>query len=99
MFTYSTQPRGSVVHALCLSEALARAGEDVTLFALSKDQAPLFREAACRVQLIAAAEAPAGLDALIPQRIAELGQGLERLAPELDVLHAQDCLVASALSL
>ena len=52
MFTYSTQPRGSVVHALCLSEALARAGEDVTLFALSKNQAPMFRQAACRVELI-----------------------------------------------
>jgi len=97
MFTYSTQPRGSVVHAACLSEALARRAEEVTLFALSKNQGRLFREVACRVQLLPAAEAPAELDALIAQRIAELVRALSELAPELDVLHAQDCLVASAL--
>jgi len=97
MFTYSTQPRGSVVHAACLAEALARRGHDVTLFALSKGGSRFFRELACRVQLIPAAEAPAEMDALIAQRIAELAAGLSALAPALDVLHAQDCLVASGL--
>lgn len=97
LFTYSTQPRGSVVHALALAEALARRGEDVTLFALSKDNSRFFREVACRVQLLEAAQAPAEMDALIAQRIEELAAGLCALAPELDLLHAQDCLVASGL--
>jgi glycosyltransferase-like protein len=97
MFTYSTEPRGSVVHAACLSEALARRGHDVTLFALSKNHGDFWRDVACRVCLIPAAQAPPEMDALIAQRIAELVAGLAALDPELDVLHAQDCLVASAL--
>jgi glycosyltransferase-like protein len=97
IFTYSTQPRGSVVHASCLSEALRRRGHEVTLFALSKNGSRFFRDVACELRLIPAAEAPAELDALIAQRIAELVHGLEAAAPELDILHAQDCLVASAL--
>jgi glycosyltransferase-like protein len=97
MFTYSTQPRGSVVHAACLSEALTAQGHEVTLFALSKAGAGFFREVSCSLGLLEAAPAPAEMDALIAQRIGELGAGLARLEPRLDVLHAQDCLVASAL--
>jgi glycosyltransferase-like protein len=97
MFTYSTLPRGSVVHAACLSEALVKRGHQVTLFALSKNGSRLFRDVACPVHLFPAAEAPEQMDALIAQRIDELASGLEALAPELDVLHAQDCLVASGL--
>jgi glycosyltransferase-like protein len=97
MFTYSTEPRGSVVHAACLSEALQRQGHDVTLFALSKQGRRFWRDIACEVRLIPAADAPPEMDALIAQRIGELTRGLATLAPELNVLHAQDCLVASAL--
>jgi len=35
IFTYSSKPRGSVVHAAHLAEALQRRGADVTLYALS----------------------------------------------------------------
>jgi glycosyltransferase-like protein len=74
-----------------------RRGHDVTLFALSKSGGRFFRDVACPVRLIAAAEAPEQMDALIAQRIGELASGLVALAPELDLLHAQDCLVASGL--
>jgi glycosyltransferase-like protein len=97
MFTYSTQPRGSVVHAASLGEALARHGHDVTLFALSKNAGQLYRDVGCDVRLIPAGEAPVELDALIAQRIGELERGLRALCPELDVLHGQDCLATSAL--
>ena len=39
LFTYSTVPRGSVVHTAYLADALADAGVDVTVFALDKDGA------------------------------------------------------------
>ncbi len=97
MFTYSTHPRGSVVHSACLAEALCARGHDVTLFALSKNGAGFFRDLACKLCLIPAAPAPAELDQLIAQRIGEFVAGLEALDPDLDVLHAQDCLAASAL--
>lgn len=32
LLTYSTKPRGGVVHTLALGEALARAGHDVTVW-------------------------------------------------------------------
>jgi glycosyltransferase-like protein len=97
IFTYSTKPRGSVVHAASLAEALTRAGQQVTLFALQRGTDGFFRSLACDVCLLPAAEAPADVDALIRQRIAEFVSGLERVNPALDVLHAQDCLAASAL--
>ncbi len=97
MFTYSTQPRGSVVHAVHLSEALQRLGHEVTLFALSKNRSRFWRDVACDVRWMPAEDAPPELDALIAQRIAEVVRSLSAQTPELDVLHAQDCLVANAL--
>jgi hypothetical protein len=35
LLTYSTKPRGGVVHTLALAEALARAGQDVTVWSLA----------------------------------------------------------------
>ena len=37
LLTYSTRPRGGVVHTLALAEALARHSADVTVHALGRD--------------------------------------------------------------
>lgn len=97
LFTYSTKPRGSVVHATYLAEALTRRGHDVTLYALSKAGDLLYRDVACRVVYLRAAKAPAEPDALIRQRVAEVAAGVAELAPRHDVYHAEDCLVASGI--
>jgi glycosyltransferase-like protein len=97
LFTYSTKPRGSVVHACCLAEALTTRGHDVTLYALSKAGDRLYRELPCDVRYLAAAPAPEDADALIAQRIREVADGVARLRPRHDVYHAEDCLVASGL--
>jgi glycosyltransferase-like protein len=97
LFTYSTKPRGSVVHAACLAEALGQAQHEVTLFALSRGQPGFFRELGCALELFPSSEAPMELDALIRQRIGEFVRGLEALDPALGILHAQDCLAANAL--
>ncbi len=36
LLTYSTKPRGGVVHTLALAEALAALGEDVTVWSLGR---------------------------------------------------------------
>ena len=36
LLTYSTRPRGSVVHTLALAEALVEAGQQVTVWALGR---------------------------------------------------------------
>lgn len=97
LFTYSTKPRGSVVHACYLAEALAARGHDVTLYALSKAGDRIYRELTCPVVYLAAAPAQGQGDTLIQQRIREVAVGVARLRPRHDVYHAQDCLVASGL--
>ena len=97
IFTYSTKPRGSVVHATYLAEALTARGHDVTLYALSKAGDRLYRELDCPVVYLRAGAAPSEPVALIAQRIHEVGVGVSDAAPRHEVLHAEDCLVASGL--
>lgn len=97
LFTYSTKPRGSVVHACCLAEALTARGHDVTLYALSKAGDRLFRELSCPVHYLRAEVAPPDAEALIAQRIREVVEGVGELSPRHDIYHAEDCLVASGL--
>ena len=97
VYTYSTRPRGSVVHAMSLAEALVASGHDATLYALCKPGGSFYRPLACPVELIPAAAAPADPDALIRQRIEEFVRGLGRLGRRHDIFHAQDCLAANAL--
>jgi len=97
IFSYSTRPRGSVVHAACLAEALSRAGVNVTLHALSKAGDEFYRPLRCAVRLIPAEPAPTDPDALIRQRIAEFRAGLAGLGAGFAIWHAEDCLAGSAL--
>ncbi|MET0795222.1 MAG: MSMEG_0565 family glycosyltransferase [Polyangiaceae bacterium] len=97
IFTYSTKPRGSVVHAACLAEALERKGAQVTLYALSKAGDGFYRPVSCALRLIPAEPAPAEVDALIRQRIAEFCTGIAALGVYHAICHAEDCLAANAL--
>lgn len=97
MFTYSTRPRGSVVHAACLAEALHERGHQVTLYALDKDGEGFFRPLHCNLALVPAGKASPDMEQLVGQRIAELSHFLTALRSQHDILHAQDCLVASGL--
>ena len=97
IFTYSTKPRGSVVHAACLAEALQRKGAEVTLYALSKAGDGFYRPLSCALRLIPAEPAPLEVDALIRQRIAEFCTGIAALGVRHTICHAEDCLAANAL--
>ncbi|HEV8548829.1 MAG TPA: MSMEG_0565 family glycosyltransferase [Polyangiaceae bacterium] len=97
IFTYSVKPRGSVVHAACLAEALQDEGANVTLYALAKNGDEFYRSLRCPLVLLPAAAAKAGSAELVQQRIAELQAGLATRAVHHDVYHAEDCLTASAL--
>jgi glycosyltransferase-like protein len=97
LFTYSTLPRGSVVHTAHLAEALHDAGWPVTVYALDKDGRGFFRPLRAPVRLVPAGPAPSSTAALVRQRRQELADFLRAQAPDHDVYHAQDCLTASAL--
>jgi glycosyltransferase-like protein len=97
LFTYSTVPRGSVVHTANLADALADAGWDVTVYALDKDRRGFFRPLRAKLTLIPATPAPPTTRELVRLRARELARHLERRAPVHHVHHAQDCLSANGL--
>jgi glycosyltransferase-like protein len=97
LVTYSTKPRGGVVHALSLAEALGDRGHDVELWALSADGAAFFREPRVPARLVPV-ERRAGeeVEDRILRYAAALADGLRPAAPA-DVHHAEDCLSARSL--
>jgi glycosyltransferase-like protein len=97
LVTYSTKPRGGVVHALSLAEALGDRGHEVELWALSADGARFFREPRVPARLVPV-DRRAGED--VEPRILRYADALAegmRAAGPADVHHAEDCLSARAL--
>jgi glycosyltransferase-like protein len=98
LYTYSTQPRGSVVHCAALADALSARGHAVTVYALAKPGSEaFFRALDAQLVLIACEPAPPTVEALIEQRIREFSRCVRELMPKHDIHHAQDCLAANAL--
>jgi hypothetical protein len=96
MLTYSVKPRGGVVHALEVSEALARRGHEVELFALARRDEELFRPAAVPLRLVRHVPLDAPFDERIQRMMEVYADGLRPLLGGYDVVHAQDCLSANA---
>jgi glycosyltransferase-like protein len=101
LFTYSTKPRGGVIHTLELAAALENLGHSVSLYALDKDGRGFGRPVAGTAYLVPAQPVTANMDDLICQRIQEfvdyLGRGHLQAHP-YDCYHAQDCISANALA-
>lgn len=97
MLTYSVRPRGGVVHALSVAEALASRGHRVRVVAMARPGQSMFRPAAVPVHLIPHEPAEESYDDRIAGMLAAYRAGLR---PEAeggwDVVHAQDCLSANA---
>ncbi|WP_434684434.1 MSMEG_0565 family glycosyltransferase [Pseudanabaena minima] len=99
LLTYSTKPRGSVIHTLELAEALQALGHQVCIYALDKDGSGFDRHLSCEVQPILAQPAPQEIDQLIQQRIQEFVNYLQNSNLDYDIYHAQDCISANALAI
>jgi glycosyltransferase-like protein len=97
IYTYSTLPRGSVVHAAYLAEALHDSGWDVTLYALDKDRRGFFRPLRAPLCLVPASATPSTTAELVRVRRRELAGYVVRHALHHDLHHAEDCLTGSAL--
>ncbi|HSI29742.1 MAG TPA: MSMEG_0565 family glycosyltransferase [Miltoncostaeaceae bacterium] len=97
LVTYSTKPRGGVVHALSLAEALGDRGHDVELWALSADGAAFFRPPRVPARLVPVDRRPGeDVEARILRYAEALADGLRAAGPA-DVHHAEDCLSARSL--
>jgi len=98
LLTYSTKPRGGVVHTLALAEALARAGAEVTVWTLARGgDRTFFRAVDPRVR-VRAVPFPAVDDESVGQRVLRSIRALaEAFEGDYDVVHAQDCISANAV--
>jgi glycosyltransferase-like protein len=98
LLTYSTKPRGGVVHTLALAEALAAAGQDVTVWTLGRDgDHGFFRPVDRRVRQRVVPFPETGGEAVGPRilrSIAVLRDAFDGSA--FDIVHAQDCISANA---
>lgn len=98
LLSYSTKPRGGVVHTLYLAEALAATGADVTVWSLARGgDAGFFRpvDPRVRVSLVPFPDRPGeDVGGRIQRSIAVLGAAFD--GSQYDVVHAQDCISANA---
>ena len=98
MLTYSLRPRGGVVHAIEISEALARNGHDVELIALGPPGEGFFREPSVPSHVVRYEPIDASFDERILAMLAAYRDGLAEPLSQggFDLIHAQDCLSANA---
>ncbi len=99
LLTYSTKPRGGVVHTLNLAEALAAAGAHVTVWSLARaGDHGFFRDVdpAVTVRLVEFVDRDGDT---VTDRIVRSIEGLGRaFTPgDYDIVHAQDCISANAV--
>ena len=98
MLTYSTRPRGGVVHALEVSGALARRGHDVEVMALGRADERFFRDPEVPSRIVRFEPPDAPFDERIQAMLEAYTDGLEQPLSEggFDLIHSQDCLSANA---
>ena len=96
LLTYSTKPRGGVVHTLAVAEALAAAGVDVHVYALGDPDGGFFRPTAVPYTLFPVADGGGSLDEKVFASVDALAAGLAGVAGGFDLLHAQDCISGRA---
>ncbi len=98
MLTYSLRPRGGVVHALEISEALARRGHDVELISLGRPGEEFFRRPSVPSRIVRYEPLELPFDERIEAMLAAYRDGLAEPLAEggFDVIHSQDCLSANA---
>jgi glycosyltransferase-like protein len=96
LITYTTAPRGGVVHTLALAEALDAIGVDVHVYGLDPGTGSFFRPVSVPFTLFPAPDPGISLEQKIFASVDALADGLRPVAGQYDVLHSQDCISARA---
>src|SRR3989337_3632181 len=97
LFTYSTKPRGGVVHTLNLAEELARLDHQVRIYALSTGEG-FFRTVSVPYTFIPCAiVANESIDDKVKRYISTYADYLSSVRENYDIYHAEDCISANAL--
>jgi glycosyltransferase-like protein len=97
ILTYSTKPRGGVVHTLNLAENLHDLGHQVHMFALGDPDAGFFRPLRVPHTILPGPGRDGTLEERVDASVETLVASLSgRLRGRFDVVHAQDCIAARA---
>jgi glycosyltransferase-like protein len=100
LVTYSTKPRGGVVHTLALAEAMVGLGYQPTVIALGNHDPDtddgFYRPTVAPYTLVPAPPVAATLEERVFSSVDALASGLADLADDFDILHTQDCISARA---
>lgn len=97
LFTYSTKPRGGVVHTLNLAEKLQQLNNKVHVFALETEKG-FFRKVNVPFTLIPCPEQEfSSMEEKIHAYIQAYIDYLSSLDEVYDIYHAEDCISANAL--
>ncbi|MBD9361019.1 MSMEG_0565 family glycosyltransferase [Methylomonas fluvii] len=99
MLTHSVNPRGGMVHAMQLAEALQDLGHDVTLIAAAEPGKNFFRDARSQTTLIPLPRLSSELVDAVGQRIQAYIDYFNQPDTEaFDIHHAQDAISGCAMA-
>jgi glycosyltransferase-like protein len=99
ILTHSTNPRGGVVHALALADALADLGHVPIVHAPDPAGKGFFRRSVAATRSVPASPTSGDLVAMVEARIADYVRYFEDPAHrQFDVFHAQDGISGNALA-
>lgn len=99
ILTHSANPRGGVVHALELGDALTRFGHWATVFAPDATGKGFFRSTLCQTSLVEGTPVERNVRVMAEARVADYLRHFQRAEHRrFDVWHAQDGISANALA-
>lgn len=99
LLAHSTNPRGGVVHALELGEALTRLGHEVTVHAPDARKTGFFRPSICRTANVPAMPFSGNTTEMVRARVNDYLKYFAHAAHRnFDVFHAQDGISGNALA-
>jgi glycosyltransferase-like protein len=98
LLTHSTNPRGGVVHALALGDALIDLGHEVAVHAPDPEGGGFFRPTRCRAVSVKASRYHGPLAAMVEMRIADYLRHFDERDGGFDIYHAGDGISGNALA-
>ncbi|HEY2229269.1 MAG TPA: MSMEG_0565 family glycosyltransferase [Xanthobacteraceae bacterium] len=99
ILAHSTNPRGGVVHALELGDALTRLGHHATVHAPGARGTGFFRATLCNTACVPATPVGRDVTAMVETRIADYLRHFEQAQNRsFDIWHAQDGISGNALA-
>jgi glycosyltransferase-like protein len=99
ILAHSTNPRGGVVHAIELGDALCRIGHEATVHAPDASGAGFFRRTRCATVSVPASPVGRDVTAMVETRVADYLRHFEVASDRhFDVWHAQDGISGNALA-